>query len=204
VSRVAIIRSANVRSIGPSDFAHLGFGMEGDLFARRWLAGDIDGHVGFPESIAALAEHVGLTLDRITDALEPTLAVQPLDLGHRRVEIGEVVGITQRAQGLIQRQVVVDFTLEMFLDPAGYGREPREEIVIEGGRAFSVKLSPAAPPTAGAAAMMLHAALALPAAPFGFVSLLDLPLGGRRTLSGYRETAARRSSAALEIDLAST
>ncbi len=73
--------------------------------------------MGFPESIAALAESLGVPIDRITDHLVPTLATRPLQLRHRLVSPGEVVGITQTAAGYIGDDAVINMKLEMFLDP---------------------------------------------------------------------------------------
>ena len=194
IKAVDALRVANVGGIGPSDFAHLGFGLEADAFAAQVAAGAIEGHMGFPESVAALAERLPLAIDRITDHLEPTLAVRPHALPYRTVAVGEVVGITQRATGFANGEPVIRFVLDMFLDPAGYDRVPREEIAIVGSRTFRVELAPAAPPASGAAAMMVQAAAALAEQPPGLVSLLDLPLGGARAPARLRAGRVKRSS----------
>jgi hypothetical protein len=59
------------------------------VFAERVTAGTIERHMGFPESIAALAERLDLQVDRITDRLEATLAERPLQLTHRLIGLGK-------------------------------------------------------------------------------------------------------------------
>lgn len=177
-SSIRIVRVADVSGEGPAGFHHLGFGLAQEAFAARVAAGTIEGHMGFPESIAALAERLGLAIDRITDFLEPTLAVRPLQLSHRLIAPGEVVGITQTANGYIGDRAAITMKLEMFLDPAGYGRSPQEAVEMDGSRSFAVSLRPAAAPADGAATMMLYAASALDTVAPGMISLFDLPIGG--------------------------
>lgn len=199
VRSIEVRRMSDVGGIGPSDFAHLGFGLDAATFAARVADGSIDGHMGFPESIAALAERVPLSIDRITDRLEPTLAVRPLDLPYRTIQPGQVVGITQTATGSLAGNAAIRFTLDMFLDPAGYGHLPREEVVIEASRSVRLSLQPAAPPAAGAAAMMVHAAAALQGHPPGLVNLLDLPLGGGKGEFRLRAEAVRLGASGTDL-----
>lgn len=192
VERLDILRISNVSGVGPADFAHLGFGLPEDAFRARVAEGSIEGHMGFPESVAALAECAGLAIDAISDRLEPTLATRPVALSHRTVAVGEVAGITQTATGSRDGTECIAMTLEMFLDPEFYGRSPREAVRIEGSRALALEISPAAPPVPGAAAMMMHAARALPSLAPGLASLLDLPMSGGRLSRALRADAGIR------------
>ncbi|WP_336801145.1 hypothetical protein [Kaistia sp. MMO-174] len=194
VTKLDILRVSNVGGVGPADFAHLGFGLSPETFAGRVADGSIEGHMGFPESVAAVAECVGIPIDTITDSLEPTFATTPIVLSHRTVGIGEVAGITQTATGSLGGVTSIVMRLEMFLDPAAYGRKPQEAVSVEGSRDFSLSLSPAAPPVPGAAAMMLHAARGLAGMPHGFVSLLDMPISGGRLSRTLRAGPAKRST----------
>ncbi len=203
VDRLEILRISNVCGVGPADFAHLGFGLTVERFAERVADGSIEGHMGFPESVAALAECAGIAIDTITDRLEPTLAAAPITLAHRTVAAGEVAGITQIATGALAGRDRIVMTLEMFLDPEAHGRSPREAIALEGSRSFQLALSPAAPPVPGAAAMMMHAARSLAATEPGLVSLLDLPLAGGRRLRSLRAGAAQRDRSGSRFTLAS-
>jgi 4-hydroxy-tetrahydrodipicolinate reductase len=178
ISSIEITRVSNVSGEGPAGFRHLGFGLDRANFGKRVAAGETEGHIGFPESVAAIAERMHLPIDRITDHLEPTLAVRPLQLSHRLINPGEVVGITQTACGYVGGRAALTMRLEMFLDPEGYGRSPQESVVVTGDHSFTLTVKPAARPAEGAAAMMINAAAALPAVPPGLVSLLDLPRGG--------------------------
>ncbi|MBB5753729.1 hypothetical protein [Prosthecomicrobium pneumaticum] len=178
VDRFDILRISNVSGVGPSDFAHLGFGLDEATFRARVADGAIEGHMGFPESVAALAECTGVAIDAIEDRLAALPARRPVTLAHRTVAEGEAVAITQVATGFRAGAAVITMTLEMHLDPEFYGRTPREAVRIEGSRTLALDIAPAAPPVPGAAAMMLHAARALGALPPGLASPLDLPAGG--------------------------
>jgi 4-hydroxy-tetrahydrodipicolinate reductase len=201
-SSIRIRRVADVSGEGPSGFHHLGFGLGLPAFAERVAAGTIEGHMGFPESIAALAERLALPLDRITDFLEPTPAERPLQLTHRLISPGEVVGITQTATGYAGERAVVTMRLEMFLDPTGYGRSPQESVEIDGSRSFAVSLKPAAPPADGAATMMIYAATALATVAPGLISLFDLPIGGAPPDRRLRERDTKRTGQGTSIGTA--
>jgi 4-hydroxy-tetrahydrodipicolinate reductase len=198
-SSIRIKRVADVSGEGPAGFHHLGFGLTKRAFAERVIAGTIEGHMGFPESIAALAERLDLQIDRITDHLEPTIAARPLQLSHRLIGLGEVVGITQKATAYVRDRAIIRMDLEMFLDPAGYGRSPHESIEFEGSRSFTVTIKPAALPADGAAAMMLYAANALSTVGPGLVSLFDLPLGGSPCHDHLQGRLAARSEEGVEL-----
>ncbi|MCW6512161.1 hypothetical protein [Lichenifustis flavocetrariae] len=197
VAAVDILRVADVSGIGPSDFGHVGLGLNEEAFRTQVASHVIEGHMGFPESIAAVAECLDLAVDRMTDHLVPTLATRPLQLSHREVSLGQVVGITQTAIGYVADAPVLRMTLEMFLDPASYGRSPREVIDIRASRSFNLTVQPAAPPAEGAAAMMVYAAKMLPAMRSGLVSLLDLPIGESR--ARLRVTDTHRSPQGTEF-----
>lgn len=180
IASIEILRVSDVRGIGPADCAHVGLGLSQDAFGTGVAAGTVEGHMGFPESVAALAECAGLAIDAISDRLEPTLATEPIVLAHRIVERGEVAGITQTAVGNRAGRDVITMRLEMFLDPAAYGRAPQERVEIRGSRDVTLSIAPAAPAVAGAAAMMVHTAPALASTEPGLHAMLSLPLGGAR------------------------
>ena len=199
VRSIDILRVSDVGGVGPSDFAHLGFGLDAAAFAAQVADGTIEGHMGFPESVAALAECLSIPVDRITDELLPTFATQPLHLPYRTVFPGEVVGISQTAMGIVAGADLIRMRLEMFLDPKTYGRAPQESIEMVASRSFKLGLQPAAPPAAGAAAMMVSAAAALPAQPCGLVSLLDLPLSGGSDRVRLQAAQTRHSASGTEV-----
>jgi 4-hydroxy-tetrahydrodipicolinate reductase len=185
-----ITRIADVSRIGPGDFRHVGFGLTADRFAAHLASGAIEGHIGFPESMAAVAERCGWSLDRIEESWEPALADKAFTAAGGPVAAGTIAAITQTASGYAGGECRIRMTLEMLLDPAAAGREPQERVVAEGHRTVTLTSTPAASPVDGAAALMLSAARALSSLPPGLHSPLDLPLGG----------AIRRPRGAVEVE----
>lgn len=204
IDSVEILRVSDVSGIGPSDFAHLGFGLTPDQFAAGVLDGHIVGHMGFPESVAALGECVGLSIDAISDRLAPIPAGAPIQLAHRLVAAGEVAGLVQTAIGYRDDATPIRMVLEMYLDPVSAGRTPCERVRLAGSRTVQVSVEPGSPAVAGAAAMMVEAAHAVaacaPAA--GLISLFDLPAGGGRLTRHLKAVAEQRDGSGTRIDLA--
>ncbi|MCB1496963.1 MAG: hypothetical protein KDJ86_14335 [Bauldia sp.] len=202
--RLDVTRVADVSGIGRSDFAHVGLGLKPDVFAERLSSGAIHGHIGFPESMAAVAERRGWPIDTIEESWEPVVAGREIRSAGGVVARGAVAGVVQRAVASVDCHPCMSMTLEMLLDPDGAGRTAQETVIAEGTQTVTMTVSPSASPVSGAATMMLHAARGLDHASPGLVSLLDLPLGGaeRLTRSLRAVGSARTDAGSLRLTLA--
>lgn len=201
VSEIEILRVSNVRGIGPGDFAHIGFGLTPEAFSAAVAAGEIEGHMGFPESVASLAEYLGLQVDSIADQLIPAPAKAPIELAFGTVAAGEVAAIRQIATGSYAGRETIRMVLEMYLDPDSFGATPKEEVTVKGGRNFKVSIEPGAPSVGGAAAMLFHTARILSSAhrPSGLLSLIDLPAGAAAHPRSLRAASSARDGRGVSI-----
>lgn len=188
VTAVNIRRVIEVTGTGPGDIDHVGFMLEPDEFHKRIESGRIVGHMGLPDTIAAVCERLNLEIDRIEEGWETATATFPVDSGLKEVGMippGRVIGITQTGRAMRGDTPVVSMSLIMYYDPKRHGLEETDEIEIIGTHHIRVAFRPAAVSIFGAANLIVNSTHDVIAAPPGLASVLDFSIAGERR-GGYR------------------
>jgi hypothetical protein len=181
VTAVNIRRVIDVTGTGPGDIDHVGFMLSPDEFQRRIASGRIVGHMGLPDTIAAVSERLGLEIDRIEESWETATASFPVASGLKEVgmiEPGRVIGITQTGKGLVGDKPVVSMNLVMYYDPSRHGLEETDEIEIVGSHHIRVSFRPSAVSIYGAANLVVNATHDVILASPGLLSVLDFGAAG--------------------------
>ena len=189
VERVSVRRTADMSRYG-AILQKFGLGLTTDEFDVRREAGDVMGHVGFDQSIAALARGLEWTLDRIeVDAVERDLVTDADRKGeHVTVPAGTVASVVHRARGVRGGAPVVELETRFGIfqpddDIARgdtltiVGREQTIEVHAPGG--YESFLS--------TVAMAANAVSAVAEAEPGFRTLLDLPVAALASKGARRE-----------------
>ena len=188
VTRVTITRAIDVTGTGPGDIDHVGYALWPDEFAEKIASGRIVGHMGAPESIAALAEHLGLDIDRIEEGWATQVAAFPVDSGTPSlgiIEPGRVIGITQTTAGFRGTEPVITTRLVMYYQPELFGIEAVDTIDIEGAHHIRAAIRPAALSLFGAANTIVNATHDVFGAEPGLFNCLDASIAGVRR-GGFR------------------
>jgi 2,4-diaminopentanoate dehydrogenase len=116
----------------------IGAGMTVDEFRAKVNEGAIK-HVGLPESVAMVADSLGLRVDEITESIEPKVATERVQTEFLTVEAGQAAGVHQIARGLSEGKELVYMELQMYVgakDPADSVElkgHPNISLVIPGG-----------------------------------------------------------------------
>ncbi|MFJ9390922.1 hypothetical protein ACIRON_18995 [Nocardioides sp. NPDC101246] len=178
VERISVRRTADMSRYG-AILQKFGLGLAPAEFDARREAGQVMGHVGFDQSIAALARGLEWTLDRIeVDPVErDLLAMADRSGDHVSVPAGTVAGVVHRARGVLAGEVVVELVTRFGIFEADdeiargdsltiVGREQTIEVNAPGG--YESFLS--------TVAMAANAVSAVVAVEPGFRTLLDLPV----------------------------
>ena len=116
----------------------IGAGMSVDEFRSKVQEGTIK-HVGLPESVAMVADSLGLRIDQITETIEPKVATERVQTEFLTVEIGQAAGVHQIARGLSEGKELIYMELQMYVgakDPADTVElqgHPNISLVIPGG-----------------------------------------------------------------------
>jgi 4-hydroxy-tetrahydrodipicolinate reductase len=160
--------------------AKFGLGLLPEEFDARRVAGEVMGHVGFAQSIAALARGLEWTLDAIeVDPVSRDL-IAAADRHGSLIEVssGSVASVVHRARGIRGGEIVIELETRFGIFEAGddiergdtlriVGREQTIEVVAAAG--YESFLS--------TVAMACNGVSAVVDADPGFRTLLDLPVG---------------------------
>ncbi|HEY4979078.1 MAG TPA: hypothetical protein VII25_07950 [Candidatus Acidoferrum sp.] len=116
----------------------IGAGMSVEEFKARVAEGVIK-HVGLPESVAMVADSLGLPVDQITETIEPKVATERVQTEFLTVEAGQAAGVHQIARGLADGKELIYMELQMYVgakDPADTVElqgHPNISLIIPGG-----------------------------------------------------------------------
>jgi hypothetical protein len=191
ITRVEVSRVARIPMGGPGDLKHVGTGLWPEEFKQKLAAGEITGHYGMYESMVAVAERVGLPIDRIEQTWVPITRPYPVEESPRAIsadwpmgtlEPGRVVDITQDAVAYVGDREAIKIHLDMFHHPERHGLEPADEITIEGSPVqVHAILKPGLLAGSQTGAVLVNTTDGIVKAAPGLQSMFDFSLGG-----GYR------------------
>ena len=129
-------------------------------------------HVGLTESIAMIADALGWTLDRITDDVQPKLAVETVSSEFLAVDPGYVSGIIQDGVGYFKRRPVIRLHMEAYLGaPESY-----DSVEIEGTPNLSMKIAGGIHGDIATASIVVNSIPKVLQATPGLHTMRDLPL----------------------------
>lgn len=149
----------------------IGAGMTVDEFNAQVAAGVIKHH-GLPESVAMVAEGLGLDVDNISEAIQPVIAEEAIRTPYLEVQPGQVAGVFQVARGTGGGQEKVYMELRMYVgakescDTIELTGQPNIQLTIPGGTHGDI----------ATAAVVVNSIPAILAAPAGLRTARDLPM----------------------------
>jgi 2,4-diaminopentanoate dehydrogenase len=149
----------------------IGAGMSREEFAEQVRAGRIKHH-GLPESVAMVADGLGLEVEDITETIEPMIARERVRTEFIDIAPGQVAGVHQIARGVAGGTEKIYMELQMYVGAAGssdtveLSGEPNISLTIPGGTHGDI----------ATAALVVNSIPAILAAPAGLRTARDLPL----------------------------
>jgi 4-hydroxy-tetrahydrodipicolinate reductase len=182
VKSVRIQRCIDVYGTGAHDIDHVGYGLTPEDFRAKIASGRIVGHMGMPDSIALVAERLGMSIDRIEESWDIETADYPVDSGAPALGIlppGRVIGITQHGFGYEGNVEKIRMDLAMYYSPEKFGLTESDDIVIDGSHRVHCALTPAAVSIQGAGLHIANTTHDIVAAKPGLVNMMDFGMGGR-------------------------
>jgi 4-hydroxy-tetrahydrodipicolinate reductase len=171
VDRVVVTRVQDARLRRLPFQQKIGAGLTTEQFQRQVEEGGVR-HVGMTESIAMIADALGWTLDRISDDVQPKLAMVTTSSEFLAVDPGYVAGIVQDGVGYRTGDPVIRLHLEAYLGaPESY-----DAVDIEGSPRLSMKIAGGIPGDVATASMVVNAIPKVLAAAPGLHTTRDMPL----------------------------
>ena len=178
VESIAIRRTADMSRYG-AILAKFGLGLSPDEFLARRDEGRVMGHVGFAQSIVAIARGLEWTLDQIeVDAVEPDVVAAEVRQGeHLLIPAGTVAGVVHRARGMRSGATVIELATRFGIFDASDDVEPGDTLTIVGSeQSIEVNAPGGYESFLSTVAMAANAVSAVIDAEPGLRTLLELPV----------------------------
>lgn len=112
-----------------------GAGLTIEEFKERLLSGEIK-HPGLSESIAMIANSLGIKIDKIKEKIEPIITDVEIITDEMVVPKGFVCGKEQIASALMDNEEKIVLVMKAIVNT----RDPCEEIVVEGTPSINLKI----------------------------------------------------------------
>ena len=178
---VKSIEAARINDLSPFGGAVMheqGVGITPEEFKRRLAANDLAGHVGFPESISAIAAGLGVEITKIEQTKDPIISKVHRETPYAKVEPGNLAGIRQQGWGrTADGRAFIHLDHPQQVRPEAEGIETGDYITIDAG-GYTLKFSgkPEMPGGIGTIAMVVNMIPQVLNAPAGLTDLLELPI----------------------------
>ena len=150
----------------------IGAGMTLEEFREKVAAGVIKHH-GLPESVAMVADGLGLALDDISETIEPVIAHEAVKTEFFEVAPGQVAGVHQIARGTAGGAEKIYMELRMHVG----AKESSDTVEIAGEPNISLTIPGGIHGDIATAAVIVNAIPIILAAPAGLRTARDLPFG---------------------------
>jgi 2,4-diaminopentanoate dehydrogenase len=175
VERIRVGRVVDVSHFSATVLGRLGVGYTAEEFEAGRAAGQIRGHIGFPQSMRIVARALGCRIERIEGEVDPLVADRPYRADNLDVPAGRTAGFVQRYVGYVDGYDWFYATLTGHLDPSSIGAELKDTISIEGSVPVSLVIDPALQAQPTVAAVLANSLARVMAAPAGWLTVAELP-----------------------------
>lgn len=150
----------------------IGAGMSVEDFRAKVKEGVIK-HVGLPESVAMVADSLGLAVDEITETIEPKVAEDRVQTEYLTVEPGQAAGVHQIARGLKGGKELVYLELQMYVG----AKDPADTLTLTGHPNISLVIPGGSHGDIATASVVVNTIPSILDAPAGLRTSRDLPIG---------------------------
>jgi len=150
----------------------IGAGLSVEEFRARVKEGTIK-HVGLPESVAMVADSLGLAVDEITETIEPKVATEKVQTEFLAVEPGQAAGVHQIARGLGGGKELIYMELQMYVG----AKDPADTVTLTGHPNISLTIPGGSHGDIATASVAVNSIPVILSSPAGLRTARDLPIG---------------------------
>jgi hypothetical protein len=150
----------------------IGAGMSVEEFRAKVKEGTIK-HVGLPESVAMVADSLGLRVDDITETIEPKVASDRVQTEFLTVEPGQAAGVHQIARGFSEGKELIYMELQMYVG----ANDPADKVELLGHPNISLVIPGGSHGDIATASVAVNSIPVILEAPSGLRTSRDLPIG---------------------------
>jgi len=183
VDHIRVTRTNDLSDFGPTVLTGQGVGLTPDAFRDAVADGRVVGHVGFEQSVALIARHLGWQIERVEETRAPIVSSVARASDHMTIEAGQVAGCLHRMTAFAGGREVLHLEHPQQIRPDLDGQATSDRIVITGDQPIDMVIAPEIGGGAGTAAAAVNAIEYLACAAPGLVHLTDLPINSPRVLT---------------------
>lgn len=177
VDTIKAERVNNLSPFGPSVMHGQGVGISVEEFNRRVAENDLDGHIGFPESITMIADALGWKLsDEIKLERAPIVSSVYRKAPYAEVQAGDVAGCNMKGYGYVDGELKIEMLHPQQVEPQLEGVETGDYITIKGTPNINMSITPEVPGGIGTIAMTVNMIPHVINARPGLKTMIDLPV----------------------------
>jgi hypothetical protein len=167
--RVDRIQDARIRRLPFQQ--KIGAGLTREQFQKRVDDGSVR-HVGLSESVTMIADALGWKLERVTDDIQPKIAIETVASEFLAVDPGYVCGIVQDGIGYSRGKPVITLHMEAYLGaPESY-----DSVEISGTPAIRSKIAGGVHGDVATASIVVNSLPKILQVPPGLHTMRDMPL----------------------------
>ena len=174
--RVDHIRIARFQDASPRRIPFqqkIGAGLTRAQFQAKVRTGTLR-HVGLTESMHMIARHLGWTLDRTTESLDPIIADREIRSGYKPIRRGQACGVEQIGRATCKGREV----LRLHFRAAVGASESFDRVEIVGEPSFTTMIPGGVNGDIASCAITINAIRSIVKAAPGLRTMIDLPLVG--------------------------
>ncbi|MEM2272665.1 MAG: hypothetical protein QXX56_00420 [Candidatus Bathyarchaeia archaeon] len=139
IKRIIVERIIDASKRRPSFQKKIGAGLSIEEFNEKVSKGEITGHIGLRQSIAMIADSIGIKLSGILEEpIKPVIAAEKIENKQIIVKPGFVAGVSQKAHGLLNDQPFITLIFKAYIGAAW----ECDSIFIEGVPAINERITP--------------------------------------------------------------
>jgi len=177
--RVDSVYAERVNDLSPYGGAVMttqGIGLAPEEFDAGLADGSVLGHIGFPQSVAMIADALGWELERVAQKREPIVAVKERRGAHVTVPAGKVAGCRHTATGYVAGAPRIELVHPQQIEPGAEGQPTWDLIRLRGEPDIEMRVAPEMAGGTGTASIAVNMTPLVHAAPAGLASMKDLPV----------------------------
>jgi 2,4-diaminopentanoate dehydrogenase len=175
VSSIRVERVVDCSGFGTTILRRLGFGYTEPEFEAGAASGAITGHIGFPQSMNVVAGILGLTIERIDREITPIMGDRRFEVRHLTVEPGLTAGFAQHYVAVVEGRPWFEAIFTAHLQPEAIGRQPLDEIWIDGSPNLHFAVTPGLNPQSASSALIANSLRRVVEAKPGWTTVAALP-----------------------------
>lgn len=177
VDSIKAERINNLSPFGPAVMNGQGVGLTVEEFNKRVAEDNLDGHVGFPESITMIADALGWKLsDEIKLSREPIVSSVYRKAPYAEVQAGDVAGCNMKGYGYVDGELKIEMLHPQQVEPQLEGGTTGDFITIKGTPDINMSIKPEIPGGIGTIAMCVNMIPHIINASPGLKTMIDLPV----------------------------